>query len=53
MAVHGIGWKLVAIGLLAHSLHARICVHIYLLVLVATEVSYRCSEFDVLQILIG
>ena len=52
-AVHGVGWMLITIGWLAHGFCACVCVCVCPSVLVTTKVSCWCSEFDVLQILIG
>ena len=54
--IQGVGWTLVAIGLWASGFcvraRRRVCVCL-LVVPTVTKVSCRCSEFDVLQILIG
>ena len=56
MAIQGVGWTLVAIGLWASGLcvraRRRVCV-CPSVVSVATKVSCQCSEFDIFQILIG
>ena len=53
--VHGVGWMLIVIGLLARSLCARVCVCVcvrLLVVLIFSKVSDGLSDLNIFQVLV-